>query len=142
MARPIKLHALRVAEEWDNNGLPKPPGYRGHHDTWEIWDLKKVLGRCAGDDGDLTFDSENARVTREEERAYIDLFKHPRIGKNGYRTVWYRDRMRWNIAMALMQILRPQRPTYMMTWQVEFIERALRGDFVPNWLIVRKFSGL
>ncbi|OAE26729.1 hypothetical protein AXG93_3310s1280 [Marchantia polymorpha subsp. ruderalis] len=65
---------------------------------------------------------------REEEKAYVDIFKHPRKGKNRYRIVWYRDRMRRNIAMALMQILWPQRPTYMMTWQVGFIKRALRGD--------------
>ncbi|OAE31229.1 hypothetical protein AXG93_1293s1060 [Marchantia polymorpha subsp. ruderalis] len=148
MARPIKLHALRVPEvdlrayhrdlilvkmnfllwgwnwtsyaiiqEWDDNGLPKPPGYRGHPDTSEIWDYKKVLGQCASDNGDLTFDSDSVRITRDEERAYADLFKHPRTGKNEYRTVWYRDRMRQNIEMALMQILRPQRPTYMMTWQ-------------------------
>ncbi|OAE20096.1 hypothetical protein AXG93_2611s1030 [Marchantia polymorpha subsp. ruderalis] len=120
MARPIKLHALRVPEvglrayhcdlilikmefllwgwnwtsdaitqEWNNNGLPKPPGYRGHPDTRKIWDWKKVLGRSAGDDGDLTFDAESVRVTREEERAYVDLFKHPRTGKNGYRIVWW-----------------------------------------------------
>ncbi|OAE29585.1 hypothetical protein AXG93_4003s1060 [Marchantia polymorpha subsp. ruderalis] len=104
-----------IIQEWDNNGLSKLPGYRGHPDTWDIWDLKKVLGISVGDDGDLTFDTESVRVTREEKRAYVDLFKHPRTGKNGYRTVWYQDRMRRKIAMALMQILRPQRPVYMMT---------------------------
>lgn len=57
------------------------------------------MGRCAGDDGDLTFDSDSVRITRDEERAYADLFKHSRTGKNGYRTMWYRDRMR-----RLMQI--------------------------------------
>lgn len=76
-----------IIQEWDNNGLPKLPGYRGHHDTWKIWDWKKVLGRCADDDGDLTFDSDSVRVTRDEERAYDDLFKHPYTGKNGYRIV-------------------------------------------------------
>ncbi|OAE30686.1 hypothetical protein AXG93_3991s1010 [Marchantia polymorpha subsp. ruderalis] len=82
------------------------------------------MGRCAGDDGDLTFDSESVQVTRDEEQAYVDMFKHPRTGKNGFCIVWYRDRMRRNIAMALMQILRPSRPTYMMTWQVKFIKKA------------------
>ncbi|OAE24821.1 hypothetical protein AXG93_1988s1260 [Marchantia polymorpha subsp. ruderalis] len=62
MAPTIKLHAPRVPE--------------------------KVLGRCAEDDGDLTFDSESVRVPKDKERAYVDLFKHPRTGKNGYRTVW------------------------------------------------------
>ncbi|OAE22084.1 hypothetical protein AXG93_3084s1000 [Marchantia polymorpha subsp. ruderalis] len=75
-----------IVHDWDNNGLAKPPGYRVNPDTWQIWNWK-VLGRCASDDGDLTFDSESVRVTREEERPYVALFKHPRTGKNGYRTV-------------------------------------------------------
>ncbi|OAE18542.1 hypothetical protein AXG93_1938s1000 [Marchantia polymorpha subsp. ruderalis] len=69
-----------MGQQWE----PKPPGYQGHPDTWEIWDWKKVLGRCASDDSNLTFDSDSVRVTREEERAYVDLFKHPRTGKNGW----------------------------------------------------------
>ncbi|OAE32398.1 hypothetical protein AXG93_3671s1170 [Marchantia polymorpha subsp. ruderalis] len=97
------------------------------------------------DDGDLTFNSESVRVTRDEEKAYVELFKHPRIGKNGYRTVWYRDRKRRNIAMALMQILRLSRPTYMMTWQVGFIERALREDRIHwariFWIATRQHIG-
>lgn len=125
--------------------MPKPPSYRGHPDTWEIWDWK-VLGQSAGDDGDLTFDAKSARVMREEEKAYVDIFKHPRKGKNRYRIVWYRDRMRRNIAMALMQILWPQRPTYMMTWQVGFIKRALRGDRIHwaqiFWTVTRQHIGL
>ncbi|OAE19727.1 hypothetical protein AXG93_2958s1010 [Marchantia polymorpha subsp. ruderalis] len=97
----------------------------------------KAIGRCADDDGDLTFDSESVRVTRDEERAYVALFKHPCSGKNGYRTVWYHDRLRRNVAMALMQILRPSRPTYMMTWHVGFVERALRGDRI-HWARIFK----
>ncbi|OAE29994.1 hypothetical protein AXG93_3893s1000 [Marchantia polymorpha subsp. ruderalis] len=107
-----------IVQVWDNNGLPKPPGYQENPKTWQIWGWKKVLRRCAGDDGDLTFDSESVRITREEESAYATLFKHPRMGKNGYRTIWYHDLLRRNVVMALMQILRPTRTTNMMTWQI------------------------
>ncbi|OAE28067.1 hypothetical protein AXG93_3410s1100 [Marchantia polymorpha subsp. ruderalis] len=118
-----------IIQEWDNNGLPKLPGYRGHHDTWKIWDWKKVLGRCADDDGDLTFDSDSVRVTRDEERAYDDLFKHPYTGKNGplfeswrhgtngWKTVYYKDLKRRVIALKIMHILRPARTTYVTAWQ-------------------------
>ncbi|OAE30476.1 hypothetical protein AXG93_942s1190 [Marchantia polymorpha subsp. ruderalis] len=48
--------------------------------------------------------------------------------------------------MALMQILRPQRPTYMMTWQVGFVERALRGERIHwtqiFWTVTRHHIGL
>ncbi|OAE21684.1 hypothetical protein AXG93_4170s1250 [Marchantia polymorpha subsp. ruderalis] len=77
-----------IVQEWDNNGLPKPPGYQGNSETWQIWDWKKILGRCAGDDGDLTFHNESVKVTIEEEKDYATLFKHPRTGKNDYRTIW------------------------------------------------------
>ncbi|OAE26260.1 hypothetical protein AXG93_3667s1040 [Marchantia polymorpha subsp. ruderalis] len=71
---------------------------------------EKVLARSAGEDGDLTFDSESVKVTREKaewvpnERVpqsaakecsssfdadpstmYAALFKIPRRGKNGYK---------------------------------------------------------
>lgn len=48
--------------------------------------------------------------------------------------------------MALMQILCQSRPTYMMTWQVGFIERALRGDRIHwariFWKATRQHIGL
>ncbi|OAE28746.1 hypothetical protein AXG93_1617s1310 [Marchantia polymorpha subsp. ruderalis] len=50
-----------MMQEWDNNGVPKPPGYRRNPETWQIWDWTKVLGSCAGDDGDLIFDSESVK---------------------------------------------------------------------------------
>ncbi|OAE29940.1 hypothetical protein AXG93_773s1810 [Marchantia polymorpha subsp. ruderalis] len=51
-----------IVQEWNNNGLPKPSRYRGNLEIWQIWHWKKVLGRCADDDGDLTFDSESVKV--------------------------------------------------------------------------------
>lgn len=95
---------LGVGQQWvaEATGLSRPSRYLANVGLEE-----GPRGQCAGDDGDLTFNSESVRVTRDEERAYVDMFKHPRTGKNGYRTVWYPDRMRRNIAMGLMQILRP-----------------------------------
>ncbi|OAE27200.1 hypothetical protein AXG93_1598s1020 [Marchantia polymorpha subsp. ruderalis] len=84
-----------------------------------------------GDDDDLILDS-SVKVTRAEEKSYAALFKNPRIGKNGYRTIGYHDRFRRNVAMALMEILRPFWIMYMITWQVGFVERALQGDQI-HW---------
>ncbi|OAE32880.1 hypothetical protein AXG93_3052s1100 [Marchantia polymorpha subsp. ruderalis] len=85
-------------------------------------------------------------VTREEKSAYATLFKHSSTKKNGYRTIWYHDRLRQNVAMALMQIFRPARTTYMMTWQVGFVERALQGDRIHwariFWTATRQHIGL
>ncbi|OAE30251.1 hypothetical protein AXG93_2956s1010 [Marchantia polymorpha subsp. ruderalis] len=44
------------------------------------------MGRCAGEDGDLTFDSESVKVTRSEEKTDAALFKKSRTSKNGYQT--------------------------------------------------------
>ncbi|OAE21957.1 hypothetical protein AXG93_242s1410 [Marchantia polymorpha subsp. ruderalis] len=82
-----RCNHTRMEQQW----IAETLGYRGHSDTRKIRDWKKVLGQSADDDGDLTFDPESVRVTREEEREYVDLFKHSRTGKNGYCTVWYRD---------------------------------------------------
>ncbi|OAE32897.1 hypothetical protein AXG93_399s1050 [Marchantia polymorpha subsp. ruderalis] len=107
-----------MVQEWDNDGAPKPPSYLENPKTWQIWNETKVLESCAGDDDDLTFDSESIKVTRAKEKSNAALFKKPRTGKNGYRSIGYHNRFRKNVAMAFMQILRPSRTTYMMTWQV------------------------
>lgn len=83
------------------------------------------MGLCAGEDGNLTRDSESVKVMRAEEKTYTPLFKKLRLSKNRHQTIWYPDQLRKNVAIALMQILRPSRTTYMTTWQVGFIERAI-----------------
>ncbi|OAE26989.1 hypothetical protein AXG93_738s1000 [Marchantia polymorpha subsp. ruderalis] len=54
----IRLTALEVPEEWDDDDTPKLDGYQGNPENWQIWDWAKVMGFCAGEDVDLTFDSE------------------------------------------------------------------------------------
>lgn len=87
-----------------------------------------MLENCAGEDDDLTFDSKSVKVLRSEEKTYTALFKKPSTGKNGYWTTWYHDRLKTNVAVALMQILRSSRTIYMTTWQVGFVERALQVE--------------
>lgn len=84
------------------------------------------MGSCAGNDGNLTFDSGSVKVTRAKEKSYAALFKNPRTGKTEYQTTGYHDCFRRNVAMTLMQILQFSRITYMMTWQARFVERVLR----------------
>ncbi|OAE32390.1 hypothetical protein AXG93_3671s1090 [Marchantia polymorpha subsp. ruderalis] len=66
-------------------------------------------------------------VTKEEEISFGALFKHSKSSKNGYKTCNYKDRLRRNVAVALLQILPPHRTTYMTSWQVGFVELALAG---------------
>ncbi|OAE23644.1 hypothetical protein AXG93_4720s1090 [Marchantia polymorpha subsp. ruderalis] len=64
----------------------------------------------------------------EEEISIGALFKNCKSSKNKYRTRDYVDRKWRNVAVALLQILQPHRTTYMTSWQVGFVERALVGD--------------
>ncbi|OAE22614.1 hypothetical protein AXG93_2272s1000 [Marchantia polymorpha subsp. ruderalis] len=50
-----------LLKEWDDDDTPKPKGYRGNPETWQIWDWAKVLGYRVGEDGDLTFDNESVK---------------------------------------------------------------------------------
>ncbi|OAE33591.1 hypothetical protein AXG93_3955s1000 [Marchantia polymorpha subsp. ruderalis] len=49
-------------------------------------DWEQVLGRCAGEEGNLLFDSESVQLSKEEEAAFDALFKNRRSRKNGYKT--------------------------------------------------------
>ncbi|OAE29434.1 hypothetical protein AXG93_4548s1110 [Marchantia polymorpha subsp. ruderalis] len=66
-------------------------------------------------------------VTKDEEISYGALFKHSKSSKNGYKTRDYKDRLRRNVAVALLRILQPHRTTYMTSWQVGFVELVLAG---------------
>ncbi|OAE18260.1 hypothetical protein AXG93_723s1120 [Marchantia polymorpha subsp. ruderalis] len=57
-----------IVQAWNNGGLPKPPRYRENLETWKIWNGKKVLGCCARDDDDLTFDSESVKLRSPNAR--------------------------------------------------------------------------
>ncbi|OAE24277.1 hypothetical protein AXG93_1052s1000 [Marchantia polymorpha subsp. ruderalis] len=58
-------------------------------------------------------------------KPFAQLFKKPRLRKNKYRTTEYHDRICMNVAVAMMQIFQPSQTTYMMTWQVGFVEGAM-----------------
>lgn len=102
-------------------------GFRPHPNRWEIGHWAQVLGRCAGEDGYLLFEAESVKVSKEEENSYSNLFKVGKHAKNGYRTRDYKDRLRRNVATALLQILQPSRAGYIHCWQVGFVELVLSG---------------
>ncbi|OAE24579.1 hypothetical protein AXG93_2415s1610 [Marchantia polymorpha subsp. ruderalis] len=75
-------------------------------------DKAKVMGPCAGSDGDLLFEKSSVGLTRTEEFSYGPLFSYGRQGTNGWKTADYLDSKRRAIALWIMHILRPARTTY------------------------------
>ncbi|OAE18900.1 hypothetical protein AXG93_1976s1040 [Marchantia polymorpha subsp. ruderalis] len=116
-----------MIREWLREKNQPPRGYRPHPERWQVSDWEQVLGRCAREEGDLQFKCESVQVTKEEKISFGALFKNCKSSKNGYKTRDYKDRMRRNVAVALLQILQPHRTTYMTSWQVGFVELALTG---------------
>ncbi|OAE20262.1 hypothetical protein AXG93_1332s1000 [Marchantia polymorpha subsp. ruderalis] len=102
---------------------------------WTIEHWTKVMGPCAGSDGDLLFDKNSVGLTRVEEFSYGPLFETGRQGTNGWKTVDYKDPKRRAIALGIMHILRPARTTYVTAWQVGFFERILKGQRV-HWAMI------
>ncbi|OAE33804.1 hypothetical protein AXG93_4553s1000 [Marchantia polymorpha subsp. ruderalis] len=99
---------------------------RGNPMLWTIEHWTKVMGPCAGSDGDLLFDKNSVGLTCVEEFSYGPLFETGRQGTNGWKTVEYKDLKRRVIALGIMHILRPARTTYETAWQVGFFERILK----------------
>ncbi|OAE33875.1 hypothetical protein AXG93_248s1000 [Marchantia polymorpha subsp. ruderalis] len=100
---------------------------RFHHVGVKLRVPRHVLGRCAGTDGHLLFDSESIKVTKETKISFAVLFKSSKSSKNGYKTRDYKDRYRRNVAVALLKLLQPHRTTYITSWQVAFVKLALIG---------------
>ncbi|OAE23066.1 hypothetical protein AXG93_1544s1000 [Marchantia polymorpha subsp. ruderalis] len=133
-----------MVREWQRERHQPTRGFRPHVERWTVQDWGQVLGRCAGEEGDLMFecesvhlskeeeitfgalfknrkssktgedgfllfDSESVKVTKDEEISFAALFKSEKSSKNGYRTRDYKDRYRRNVAVALLQLLRPPR---------------------------------
>ncbi|OAE33325.1 hypothetical protein AXG93_4123s1000 [Marchantia polymorpha subsp. ruderalis] len=105
-----------MVQEWLREKNQPPRGYRPHPERWQVNDWEQVLGRCAGEEGDLLFECESVHVTKEEEISFGTLFKNYKSSKNGYKTRDYKDCKRRNVAVALLQILQPHRITYMTSW--------------------------
>ncbi|OAE35455.1 hypothetical protein AXG93_2587s1710 [Marchantia polymorpha subsp. ruderalis] len=116
-----------MVREWLRERNQPPRDYRSHPERWQVSDWEQVLGRCAGEEGDLLFECESVQVTKEEEIPFGALFKNCKSSKNRYKTRDYKDRKRRNVAVALLQILQPHRTTYMTSWHVGFVELALAG---------------
>lgn len=100
---------------------------QGNPMLWTIDHLTRVLGPCAGEDGDYMFEKESVKITRAEKFTFAPFFKNARSGPNGWKTADYNDPKRRAIALSIMHILRPHRTTYVTAWQVGFFERALKG---------------
>ncbi|OAE33498.1 hypothetical protein AXG93_1467s1000 [Marchantia polymorpha subsp. ruderalis] len=94
-----------MVREWQKERDQPTRGFRPHVERWVIADWEQVLGRCAGEDGHLLFDSESIKVTKEEEISFAALFKSSKSSKNGYKTRDYKDRYRRNVVVALLQLL-------------------------------------
>ncbi|OAE29090.1 hypothetical protein AXG93_4008s1010 [Marchantia polymorpha subsp. ruderalis] len=113
--------------KWLREKNQPPRGFQPHLEKWQVSNWEQVLGRCAGEEGHLLFECESVQVTKEEEISFGTLFKNSKSSKNGYKTRDYKDRLRRNLAVALLQILQPHRTPYMTSWQVEFVKLALAG---------------
>lgn len=50
---------LKMVREWLREKNQPPRGYRPHPERWQVSDLEQVLGRCAGEEGDLLFECES-----------------------------------------------------------------------------------
>ncbi|OAE23872.1 hypothetical protein AXG93_3001s1000 [Marchantia polymorpha subsp. ruderalis] len=85
---------------------------RGNPMLWTIEHWTKVLGPCAGNDGDFMFEKDNVKITRAEEFTFAPLFRNARSGTNGWKTADYKDPMISAIAFGVMHILQPQRTTF------------------------------
>lgn len=116
-----------MVREWLDEEQPPTRGLRPHVDRWIVRDWRQALGRCAGDDRYLLFESESVKVTKQDKASFVELFKRERSSKNGYRTRDYKDHFRRTVAMALLQLLQPHRTTYVTLWQVSFVELTLAG---------------
>ncbi|OAE32793.1 hypothetical protein AXG93_374s1200 [Marchantia polymorpha subsp. ruderalis] len=108
---------------------------RGNPMLWTIEHWTKVMGPCAGSDGDLLFEKNSVRLTNIEEFSYRPLFNSGRQGTNGWKTADYIDPKRRAIALGIMHILRPARTTYVTAWQVWFFEQILKGQGV-HWAMI------
>ncbi|OAE32389.1 hypothetical protein AXG93_3671s1080 [Marchantia polymorpha subsp. ruderalis] len=106
-----------MIREWLRKKDQPSRGYRPHPERWRVSDWEQVLGRCAGEEGDLLFECKSVHLSKEEEITFGALFKNSKSSKNVYKTRDYEDRKRRNVTVALLQILQPHKTTYISSWQ-------------------------
>lgn len=51
-----------MVQEWHDERAPEAKGLRGNPAIWTIEDWTKILGPCAEEDGDYTFDSDSVKT--------------------------------------------------------------------------------
>ncbi|OAE32017.1 hypothetical protein AXG93_4378s1000 [Marchantia polymorpha subsp. ruderalis] len=105
---------------------------QGNPMLWTIKHWVRVMGSCAGSDGDLLFKKSSMNLTHMEEFSFRPLFNNGRSGTNGWTPADYKDPKRRAIALGIMHILQPARTTYVTTLQVGFFERVIKGQQV-HW---------
>ncbi|OAE35644.1 hypothetical protein AXG93_1616s1050 [Marchantia polymorpha subsp. ruderalis] len=93
-----------MVSEWLRERNQPPRGFRPHPEKWQVSDWEQLLGSCAGEEGHLPFECESVQVTKEEEISFGAIFKNSKSSKNVYKTCDYKDRLRRNVAVALLQI--------------------------------------
>ncbi|OAE32125.1 hypothetical protein AXG93_2912s1140 [Marchantia polymorpha subsp. ruderalis] len=71
-----------MVREWLRKKNQPLRGYRPHPERWQVSDWERILGRCAGEEGDLVFECESVQVTKEEEISFGALFKNCKSSKN------------------------------------------------------------
>ncbi|OAE26941.1 hypothetical protein AXG93_4413s1250 [Marchantia polymorpha subsp. ruderalis] len=116
-----------MVREWLRERHLPSRGFRPHPERWQVSHWEQVLGRFAGEEGHLLFEAGSVKVSKEEEITFSNLLKNGKHSKNGYRIRDYKDRLRRNVAVALLQILQPHLTSYITCWQVGFVELALAG---------------
>ncbi|OAE29486.1 hypothetical protein AXG93_1433s1040 [Marchantia polymorpha subsp. ruderalis] len=121
-----------ICKEIIDKNQTKGMDLRGNPMLWTMEHWAKVMGPCAGSDGDLQFEKSSVKLTRMEEFSFGPLFNNGRSGTNGWKTVDYKDPKRRAIALGIIHILRPARTTYITAWQVGFFERVIKGHQV-HW---------
>ncbi|OAE31113.1 hypothetical protein AXG93_150s1020 [Marchantia polymorpha subsp. ruderalis] len=121
-----------ICKEVLDKSMTKGKELCGNPMLWTIEHWTKVIGPCAGSDGDLLFVKNSVGLTCVEEFSYGPLFESGRQRTNAWKTVDYKDPKRRAIALGIMHILRPGRTTYVTAWQVWFFERILKGRRV-HW---------
>lgn len=126
---------MAMVQEWHDGRTWEAERLCGNPSIWTIENCARVLKPCEGEDGDYTFDIDSVKVIHAKEKTFAPLFKKRHSRKNVYRTMKYCDWLRMNVAVTLMQILRPSQTTYMATWQVGLVERAVAGRHI-HWACI------
>lgn len=72
-----------MVQEWNDRSALNADGLRLNLERWQIWNWEKVFWWCAGEDGDLIFDSESVKVMRAEKRCFVQ--------ETAYMQEWIQD---------------------------------------------------